>query len=427
MFNAFPRYYDYDPKVPVWCITPNRGGCIHRFFDTSPISPSGRYAALFRFPFEDKMSEPGDRGEIVLIDLSTGEEQVVAETSGWEAQMGANINWGGTDDELYFNDVEPGAWLPFAWKLNPKTGVKRRMEGTVYHASSDGKWLISANMTTMRKTQPGYGVTVPDAAVRRNVGPSTDDGFYLTDTSTGKTKLFLSIAEILERADPPIRIENPQAQEIYGFHSKFNPQGDRLMLSLRWFPAHPEPRWNLFKTSPKEVRFAWVTVDLAKTKIACAVGPEQWVKGGHHGTWFPDGRRISMNLNIDQEENIRFVQVNEDGSDLRKMRDDVWGSGHPTVHRDLINLVTDTYTQEPTAFGDGTVPIRIVNLETGTEEVLVRINTAQPAADKTLRVDPHPAWDRSWRFLTFNAFVGGTRRVFIADMASKVGMEPYST
>jgi hypothetical protein len=33
-----------------------------------------------------------------------------------------------------------------------------------------------------------------------------------------------------------------------------------------------------------------------------------------------------------------------------------------------------------------------------------------------MRVDPHPAWDRTWRYVTFNAFVDGTRRVFVADM-----------
>ena len=48
----------------------------------------------------------------------------------------------------------------------------------------------------------------------------------------------------------------------------------------------------------------------------------------------------------------------------------------------------------------------------------MRINTQIPYADGPLRVDPHPAWDRSWRYVTFNAFVGGTRRVFLADMQS---------
>ena len=36
---------------------------------------------------------------------------------------------------------------------------------------------------------------------------------------------------------------------------------------------------------------------------------------------------------------------------------------------------------------------------------------------RVLRLDPHPAWDRTWRYVTFNAVAGGTRRVFVADMA----------
>ena len=122
-----------------------------------------------------------------------------------------------------------------------------------------------------------------------------------------------------------------------------------------------------------------------------------------------------MNLNINRD-GLYFVQVNRDGSDLRKMLEDVPGSGHPTVHPNDTHLITDTYTNEKTAFGDGTIPLRWVNLNTGEDQVLVRINTAQPCRDSVLRVDPHPAWDRSWRYVTFNAFVGGTRRVFIADM-----------
>ncbi len=126
-----------------------------------------------------------------------------------------------------------------------------------------------------------------------------------------------------------------------------------------------------------------------------------------------------MNLNIDREV-MRFVQVNADGTGLRKMRDDLRGSGHPTVHPDGRHLLTDTYTFEDTAFGDGTIPLRWVDLVTGEEQTLVRVNTQQPCRVSSLRVDPHPAWDRSWRYVVFNAFVGGTRRVFLADMSSLV-------
>lgn len=415
--GKFPTYQQFDPKVPVWCVTPDQGACLHRFFDTSPISPSGRYLALIRMPFEDRRPSPGDTCQIIVIDLQQGTERIVADSRGWEPQMGANLNWGASDHDLFFNDVDTQTWKPFAWKLDFLTGRRQRMDGTVYHASPDGKWLISANMTTMRKTQPGYGVCIPDDGVRPNIGPSPDDGFYLTDTATGRCRLLLSLRDAFTRANPAILIDDPSRYEIYGFHSKFNPQGNRLMLSIRWFPATGRPQWDMFKTNFQAVRYAWVTMNLDGSHLHCAVGPEQWEKGGHHATWFPDGRRISMNLDINREGRFRFVQVDADGRNLRTIRDDIYGSGHPTIHPDGQHLLTDTYTREPAAFGDGTIPLRWVDLATGAEQTLVRINTEQPHPDSVLRIDPHPAWDRTWRYITFNAFTNGTRRVYIADMA----------
>ena len=333
--------------------------------------------------------------------------------------MGANINWGASDQQLFFNDVEPSNWQPFAWKLDPSSGRRQKMDGTVYHASADGRWLISSNMTTMRKTQPGYGVRIPDDAARRNVGPAEDDGFYLTDTSTGECRLLTSIRDILAHADPPVLMDDPDSHEIYGFHSKFNPQSDRVMLSLRWFPATEEARWDMFAVDYPSVRYAWVTMKLDGSEIHCAVGPEEWEKNGHHATWFPDGKRISMNLDIDRE-CMRFVQVNADGTGLRKILDTTQGSGHPTVHPDGKHLITDTYTWEDLAFGDGTTPLRWVDLHTGEETIVVRIHTQQPGHDSVLRIDPHPAWDLSWRYVAFNALSDGTRRVFVADMQSLV-------
>jgi hypothetical protein len=333
--------------------------------------------------------------------------------------MGANINWGGSDEELYFNDVDTGTWQPFAWKANPLSGERTRMGGSVYHASPDGRWLISANMTSMRRTQMGYGVIVPDEAVRYNEGLADDDGFTLTDTRTGESRLLVSIRELVERADPGVQLEDPDQFEVYGFHSKFNPQGDLLMVSLRWYPKQGPSEFDAFRRAHDDVRFAWFVLDLEKERITCPVGPEQWVKRGHHATWFPSGRAISMNLNIDREERIRFVQVNWDGTELKKMRADLWGSGHPTVHPDGIHLVTDAYTTEtPIAFGDGTIPIRWIDLRTGEDQTIIRINTGQPHSESALRIDPHPAWDRTWRYLTINGYVGGTRRVFVADMGS---------
>lgn len=53
------RYTQFAPAVPVTGVTPGIGGAIHRFHDTSPFSPSGRYLAMTCFPFEDRLPPPG--------------------------------------------------------------------------------------------------------------------------------------------------------------------------------------------------------------------------------------------------------------------------------------------------------------------------------------------------------------------------------
>jgi Tol biopolymer transport system component len=95
------------------------------------------------------------------------------------------------------------------------------------------------------------------------------------------------------------------------------------------------------------------------------------------------------------------------------------GSGHPTLTPDGSSILTDAYVDERAAFGDGSVPIRLVDCRTGTERCLVRIATrpAYRGPRSEWRVDPHPAWHSSGRWLAFNAAPEGRREVFIADMS----------
>ncbi len=416
--EKFPEYQQFEPEVPVWCITPEEGRCIHRFFDTSPVSPSGRYVALLRLPQEERVPEPGEIAEIMLIDLLNGKKKVIAETRGWEPQMGANINWGPVDTELYFNDCDTESWKPFCVKLNPLTGEKQKLQGTIYRISPDGKHIISADMKRMRRTQPGYGVMVPDEHVPRNTGLVEDDGLYITDTETGESRLLVSIKEVFEKATPPINQDYYQQGECYGFHCKYNPQGDRIAFSMRWFKTEEKQPWNMLHK--KQLDFFVVTMKPDGSDIHVAVGPEEWNKGGHHHNWYPDGKRLSMNLAIDGDGKLYLVKVNYDGSGLSKIIKNIPGSGHPTIHPEGRYILTDSYESEPVAFGDGTVPIRFIDLNKETEKTAVRINIANPGTkkDPALRVDPHPAWAPDFKHVVFNGFVDGTRRVFIADFSS---------
>ncbi|WP_414661482.1 hypothetical protein [Horticoccus sp. 23ND18S-11] len=409
-FNRFPACTDFEAVVPIVRIATNR--IIHRFFDTSPISPSGRYVALFRLPNEVRTPQPGESGDVVLVDLETAQERVVAQSRGWETQMGANVQWGATDADLFFNDVDPATWTPFAVQLNPVTGAKRRIECTVFTVSPDGKFLTSYNLITSRRIQVGYGVVLPEDRTPRNVGPVATDGLYLTEIATGRTRMIASIKDIYERAVPSIAVEHPQRFEYYLFQIRWNPQGTRVMAFLRW--ADPA------KASPVRL-LTLVTMKPDGTDIRVAVTPKQYARGGHHPMWTPDGEHITLNLRIRDGDTagLDIVQVRYDGADLHSIFP--VGSGHPSMHPTRPFLITDAYHTEPVTRGDGTAPLRLIDLRSKRETVIAQVRARRSDSGKLtseFRIDGHPVWDKSGRYVVFNGVHNDTRSVFIADLGA---------
>ncbi len=410
--GTFPAYTDFAPRVPVHCVTPGGTGYIHRYYDSSPFSPSGRYFAVTRLPFEDRLPKPGDVAKIAIVDLETGELRTVAETRGWDVQLGAQLQWGADDRTLLYNDLETRDWMPYGVRLDPQTGAHRRLAGTIYSVSPDGRWAASPCLRRMAVTQRGYGVVVPRDQIPENRGAPDDDGIWITDLESGDTRLLVSLAQIVASVQPPLAAAARRG-DFFGFHVKWNPQGTRLMLALRWLPRSWLPWKRKRRYGAKHV----ITMDADGGNVRLAVSAEQWARGGHHPNWCPDGDHVLMNLNT-QGDGIRFARLPRDGSACETLAPRVAGSGHPTLHPDGQHLLTDAYVDEPLAFGDGTAPIRLVNVATGAESQLARIRI-QPLAEKAtgaLRVDPHPAWDRTCTRIAFNACPDGRRQVFVADL-----------
>jgi hypothetical protein len=416
--GTFPAYAEFEPRVPVHCVTPGCTGFIHRYYDSSPFSPSGRYMALTRLPFEDRLPKPGDVAEIFVVDLASGESRQVADTRGWDVQLGAQLQWGVDDHSLFFNDLEVGTWQPFGVRLDPQSGERKRLGGTVYSMSPDGRWTASPCLLRTAVTQRGYGVVVPRDRIPVNRGASTSDGIYLTSTETGESRLLVSIDRIVREAVPTLSPARYGKGDFFGFHVKWNPQGTRLMFVLRWLPRSWLP-WKRKKSyGLKQV----ITMDADGGNIRVAVPADLWSKGGHHPNWCPDGDHILMNLNP-AGDGLRFTKLRYDGSGLEVLARAVRGSGHPTMHPDGQHLLSDAYTTEPVAFGDGTAPIRLIGVASVTDTALVRIRT-EPLAERArgaLRVDPHPAWDRSYTRIAFNACPQGRRQVFVADLGGVLG------
>ncbi len=136
-----------------------------------------------------------DAAELGYIDLETGEVTCFAETTAWNYQQGAMLQWnpGNPNEEVIFNIRDGKEYR--AVTLNLKTGKRKVADRPVANVSPDGKWGLSINLSRVYDFRPGYGY----CGVRDpwyDVNTPADDGVYLIDMETGKSKLIIDYQHI---------------------------------------------------------------------------------------------------------------------------------------------------------------------------------------------------------------------------------------
>lgn len=398
----FRPYRSGKTLCPVTCVTPDDGYYIHSFYDVCPFSPSQRYLAVTRIPFQDHDPVFGETADVCVIDLENHTIETVYTTRGWGFQLGANLNWGKTDRYLYTNDSINGEAV--CVRIDLKTHRSIAMSGPMYHIAPDESCVIGFPLDIINVTQRGYGVPEdPENPPRMPSGASESQGLWKTDLRTNERTLLVSLKDVADKV--PIK-SYYKGGTFYFFHSKFNRDNTRIMQVLRCLFPDGKGKWNpqLF------------TFNTDGTDIKQAVTREQWAPGGHHPNWHPDGEHLIMNLKPDGK-TLRFCRFRYDGSDFRVLSEKLPGSGHPSVEPSDRYLVTDSYPNEPVALDNEEVPIRLVDIKDDDEENICTIYTLG-SGKSTLRCDPHPAWSRDYKRVCFNGTPDGARQVFIADLST---------
>ena len=206
----------------MYCLTPGNTGYIHRYYDSSPFSPSGRYVAVTRLPFEDHQPQRGEVAEIAVIDLATGDTRTVAETRGWDVQLGAQLQWGADDRTLLFNDLESG------------TGCRTGCGSTCRRA---GRVASAVRSTRSRRRplgrQPLSASHGRDAAGLRRRGaegthPVIAARAWTTASGSLTCRVGIRGCWYHWRRSSNMRCRAPVAGrrgDFFGFHVKWNPQG----------------------------------------------------------------------------------------------------------------------------------------------------------------------------------------------------------
>ena len=386
----------------------------HRFFDSSAISPSGRYVCATRTRREGPADvTPGDVAEVVVYDLQKKRKDrfpVVYRrpTAAWDAQLGAQVQWGASDDDLYFNDVVgtrgDGAPIVRGVRSDWQRGRETRLPTPVYHVTRDGaRAAAPRDLAALRMTQDGYGVVATPAQLRHL--ESQKDGVHVLDLRTNATAFLelsalVAAAELEERPRAVAGGDARRGAECHRhvFHVKWNAKGTRLLVVVR-ARGHGCPRGDANHALT-------VDPDGADVKVVAT-----WLRDGNHPNWLEDGR-LSMNY---EGKVCAFDDVEGASCQVLSER----ASGHPVGvpgRGDLV--VTDTYAKEHAAFGleAGEAALRV--LSGGDREAWLGVFPV--AALGTMptdvwRCDAHPAFDVKGRRLALNVWVRGSRRVAVTD------------
>ena len=406
----FRPYRPGKTRCPITGITPDDGFYIHTFYDVCPWSPSQRYLACLRMPTQDRPPEWQDRADVCVIDLQERTIQTVYSTSAFGMQTGAQVQWGRTDRFLYFNDkTERAAGQATGIRLDWQSGKVEELAGPVYSLAPDESAAISFNLDLINHTQEGYGCAVaPNRRLKLSSRAARDQGLWCTDLKTNRTRLLVSLAAIYEAMPDK---DAHKGLDFYLFHSKFNPQGTRIMQVVRLRdPKEPLPRYSYpllttFRPDGSDIRIA--------------IPWEKWSLGGNHPNWLPDGERILMNLKVDKV--MRLCTARYDGSDFRLVSGTLLGSGHPSFEKTMRYILTDAYPREPMTLPNGEVPLRLIDSQADRETTLATIYTLGRQEHNILRLDPHPAWSRDYKRFCFNGAPEGRRQLFVADVAAAIG------
>jgi hypothetical protein len=408
----FKAYRENDTLCPVLRVTPDNGYYLHTFYDVCPWSPSQRYLACTKFPFQDREPDYKDEAQICVVDLEDETIREVYSTTGWGFQLGANVQWGKTDRFLYFNDRVDGEGV--CVRLDLETGKAEPLAGPLYHVAPDESCIIGFPLDLIKQSQAGYGVaTRPGTERQLEPGAAENEGIWRTDLKTGQKTLLLSLAEAYEILTDSDK-RKFSGGTFFFFHSKFNPQSTRILQVFRCLMPGPTTDFGVGGT--KRFSPTLLTLDSDGSNLQIALSNEVWGKGGHHPNWCPDGEYILMNLQMDYEQ-LRFCTFRHDGSEFKILSDEIHGSGHPSLHVNGRFIISDTYPEESFASKSKEVPIRLIDLQSGTEKNICFVyTTGKPNAD-VLRIDPHVAWSRDYSKICFNASPEGRRQLFIADLS----------
>lgn len=180
--------------------------------------------------FHDRMPVVNETANIGMVDASTGKFEKLTQTTAWNLQQGAMMHWHpkAPNDEILYNDFHDNELASTV--MNIKTGKKRYLPHAISaldHQGNNALFISYGRTGRLRKVVGYQGLSDPNP----NDPHPADDGVFLMDLATGKSKLIVSIDQVYEL----IKDRHPELADkpMWFNHTEFNDSGDRFFFLAR--------------------------------------------------------------------------------------------------------------------------------------------------------------------------------------------------
>jgi len=213
-------------------ITESDRHCFFGYYDVQAWSPDKKQHLCHRVKFRDRLPMQNDVAEIGVIDLESLKYEKLADTTAWNFQQGAMLQYlpGSEGREIVFNVRKDGAYRGCIMDMHG--GHRKILERPLANVSPDGKFGLSINFDRMFAFRPGYGYAGgPDARLAED--HPDDDGVFLIDMESGKARLIMSLDQIHGFSKDWLL---PGHHKLVVNHLGFNTDGTRFVVLTRYFP-----------------------------------------------------------------------------------------------------------------------------------------------------------------------------------------------
>jgi hypothetical protein len=378
-------------------ITRVSSGPKHHFFGYYGINPwdrTGQLHLALETDFHEHRPIVGDTATVGTVDRRTGEFSAVGTTEAFNLQQGAMMHWigDGSDEELTYN-----AWVDGrvgARAYSPATGATRTIDAAIAAVSPDRRTAMGLDFARMAHCRPvvGYANDIDPAQIDHF---PEDDGLYLIDLESGRSRLAISIADVVRASE----YETQKGGIAWFNHIAFNTVGSRLLFFLRIKLPGPQ----------NHLTSVW-SVDPDGGDLRCQIGFEF---SSSHFAW-SDPKRVTMSTELLGEMN--FVEIVEGEPGGRPVGAGVLPSdGHNSFSPDKRWMLCDTYPLGP----DRLQQLFLFHVESGVRTELGAFHAADRFTGD-IRCDLHPRWSPDGKTISIDSVHEGSRQIYNLDVSELV-------